>query len=226
MDLTILISGGIGAAVSIIGTLATIKLNQKKGTQDDFTILRDSYAGDFKRMRAELDKLKKEEITCQENYLALELKFNTLASHMKLLEIATPQMDVPTWMKDENGIMMALNDAYESCYLAPLNLCRADYIGKDDVQMWGTEIGKMYQAGDQEVITKSKPIGSMEPITTKTGIKYLYVIKYPISVAGINGKKHLVGIGGHTIDAELVNSMNTAATLFDQGANHPSPPST
>ena len=61
-------------------------------------------------------------------------------------------MPFPQWLKDQNGIMSHINSHYERVFLLPQGKTMKDYIGNDDVHIWGEKLGREYQKNDRKVI--------------------------------------------------------------------------
>lgn len=60
---------------------------------------------------------------------------NNLRNKIILLEAANHEIPIPMWLKDEKGVLLAVNNAYEDMILTP-NMITTDYaIGKVDEEL-------------------------------------------------------------------------------------------
>ena len=145
----------------------------------------------------------------------LRERYHKLANKFTLLEISSPVMQMPAWVKDAGGVMIQLNDAYEDVYLKPLNASRHDYIGKTDEEFWGevdpkngASVGREYMRQDKIAMREGKPVASIDPLVTTSGTSQVYSIKYPITLPGTYlDRDYIVGIAGHTVETELIDSL-------------------
>jgi PAS domain-containing protein len=208
MDWGYIITALATAVTTVVGQWGINRATRKKERRDDFQELKDGYADEYNRLKTEIDTIKQKEEECTQRNLELEGKFMKLSAQFRLFQISKPQLEAPAWVKDPNGVMLALNDAYEKAYLIPLGKTREDYIGKNDIEMWGAEIGEEYMKLDKRVILEGRPLSTIEPLHTRSGIKSVYVIKYPLTVPGVEGQEPFVmGIGGQTVEPHLVQDM-------------------
>jgi PAS domain-containing protein len=189
-------------------TDSNISVNLNASNREDFNSIISALSTDSQILREDLARYKQEmseirlaEQECADRNLILEKRVNKLFSDFRILQLASPKLPTPAWMKDEAGVMVSLNDEYEALYLKPIDKTREDYIGKTDTEFWGKEIGEIYRRNDLKVMHDKSPIASIEPIQTKDGVKEVYVLKYPLLV----GEDYVVGIGGHTIAEEYIN---------------------
>ena len=168
------------------------------------------------QLEEKLSKVLAQEEIYRKNIENLRSRYHRIANEVRLLEISSPQMQVPAWIKDAGGVMLKLNDAYEEQYLKPIKKVRSDYIGKTDEEFWdevipggeGEKIGKGYRNGDMAAIEKGKPTAHIESMVTEEGIGEVYSIKYPMVIPGFEGDNtFLAGIAGHTIDKDLIHSL-------------------
>ena len=208
MDWGYVITAVITAITTLAGQWGINKATKKKEQRDDFSELKQGYSDEYTRLQQEIQSIKEAEEECTKRNLELEGKFMKLSAQFRLFQISKPQLEAPAWVKDPHGVMLALNDEYERKYLLPLGKTREDYIGKNDIEMWGKEIGEAYMRLDRMVISTGRPQSSIEPLSTRNGVKSIYVIKYPLTVPGIEGQKpFIMGIGGHTVEPALVDQM-------------------
>lgn len=96
------------------------------------------------------------------------------------LQASANHIPFPQWSKDKDGRMVWLNPSYELVFLAPHGKSAENYLGKTDVEKWGEEVGKIYQAGDTQVMLKKKAIKLIEPVLQPDGTTDDWeIIKFP-----------------------------------------------
>ena len=201
MDYTTIIS----AAAGIIGTIITqyaIKLKNKADARkthfEGDAVLVTNYSKLIEEIKTLKDNTDKENAELRErlrecekngikNYQELtELKFQLIQ-----LESADFDMPFPRWIKDHEGKMLKLNKSYEQIFLTPNGKKMMDYIGKTDVDIWGEEIGKMYQENDQWVMKNKKVWRGTEKVNIDGKISDCKIVKYPFFAGGT-----IIGVAG------------------------------
>jgi len=141
---------------------------------------------DVKDLSAKLDR---------QNDIITELKVkNTeLIIRLDTMESAHIDSPLPQWIKDLNSVMVSVNSSYEEHFLKPLGKTASAYIGKNDVDMWGKEVGENFVKHDAVVVRNRKVWYGIENVPQKDGssIPHL-IVKYPrysgntlIGIAGI-----------------------------------------
>ncbi len=60
----------------------------------------------------------------------------------------------PAWLKDKDGNYLAINREMEVLYKRD----RSEFLGKDDIEVWGEKEGGFYQKTDQIVLESEKPM--------------------------------------------------------------------
>lgn len=97
---------------------------------------------------------------------------------------------IPMWIKDIEGRMVFLNDAYCKIY----GVQKSEYVGKMDHEVWPPEVASEFRELDQKVLQGESVEYSVERIPNRAGFRqydHLHVIKFPIK----DGPK-IVGIAG------------------------------
>lgn len=152
-------------------------------------------------MKDLLDRHTKENITLRQEVQKigdLQVSLERLRSKIALLESAHYDLPIPMWLKDVNGVMLAVNPAYEKQFLAPRGFYAKDYIGKTDKDIWPADIAKSYMDNDKQVLTTGEVYQGTEYAPDQHGVNHkLLTIKYP-RYAG----NFLIGIGGIAIDVD------------------------
>lgn len=186
---------------TLIGSgLLSYFIAKRKNRRDDFVTISDLIKEDNSRLRLEIDKIREEnnairlELDSVKEELIEERERGTqIRSDLLLLETAHHDLPLPQWLKDENGIMLSLNDAYEDAFLLRQNKTRSDYIGRTDTEFWGLEIGLEHQKNDRIALRKRRATIFHERIEVDGAdlSGEFIVLKYPRYKGRV-----LIGIGG------------------------------
>ena len=99
-------------------------------------------------------------------------------------------MPLPAWIKDIEGNMRFLNNAYEKIY----DIKRENYIGKQDSDVWPQDIADDFKRMDDAVLLGDSVEYSVERVNNRAGFRkydHLHVVKFPLysgpDVVGIAG---------------------------------------
>lgn len=103
-----------------------------------------------------------------------------IRSEITLFKSFRKQLPIAWWVKDSNGIMREVSDEYERIFLIPNGKNREDYIGFDDIHVWGEEIGTMYKNHDKYVKDSREPKRFKEYVIIDGDRHLLRVEKVPI----------------------------------------------
>lgn len=124
----------------------------------------------------------------------LEKQLSYLQNKIILLESAHMDLPIPMWLKDTQGVMLAVNSAYEKMFLIPNGKTSQDYVGNRDVDVWGPVLGAQYWSHDQKVLHTGQTFDGFETVVLD-GVQMNYrIIKY-IRYAG----RAKIGIAGIAI---------------------------
>lgn len=177
----------LSAAVSgsVLTGLMSYAISRKKEDRTDFERIVQTWELDNTRLR----KINHDD---QEKIDMLERKLYDLHNKILLMESSHSDLPLPQWLKDTNGVMLALNKAYEDYFLTPISKSSADYIGANDYQIWPADIADNLFANDREVMRLRKPIRRKEIMKVNGHTQEIEVIRYPrysgrtlIGIAGI-----------------------------------------
>lgn len=150
------LSGGV------LTQVFTFILNRDKAKEtaekNDFQTIVEQWQSDNKRLRDENQKHLQTQNDLYKKLADHERKISALNTKLLIMESAYMHIPVPSWLKDLDGTMLALNEAYEDNFLKPLGLCRADYIGKTDFDIWDEETAKEYQQNDVKVLNSIEKV--------------------------------------------------------------------
>ena len=186
---------GIFLGGGLVSGVASFLLGRKKNDQDGFQILKQSWKEEFERLEKKVEKAEQAESECLTRYDELDDRFTKLKHAFQIHKVSNPELPIPMWKKDLNGVMLALNDAYEEIFLFPLGKTREDYIGSKDEAIWGPEIAAEFKRNDQSVKRKGKSVRLFEHVKTAGETFEEYdIVKYPEKIDGI-----IVCIGGIAI---------------------------
>lgn len=150
------LSGGV------LTQVFTFILNRDKAKEtaekNDFQTIVEQWQSDNKRLRDENQKHLQTQNDLYKKLAEHERKISALNTKLLIMESAYMHIPVPSWLKDLDGTMLALNEAYEDNFLKPLGLCRADYIGKTDFDIWDEETANEYQQNDVKVLNSIEKV--------------------------------------------------------------------
>lgn len=150
------LSGGV------LTQVFTFILNRDKAKEtaekNDFQTIVEQWQSDNKRLRDENQKHLQTQNDLYKKLADHERKISALNTKLLIMESAYMHIPVPSWLKDLDGTMLALNEAYEDNFLKPLGLCRADYIGKTDFDIWDEETANEYQQNDVKVLNSIEKV--------------------------------------------------------------------
>jgi hypothetical protein len=181
----------VAVITTIFGTAVGYWLKYKAGS-------RKQYGDEFDRIvrawQSDNERLRKREQELEKRVEEMERRVNDLSNKLQLMESAHQDLPLPQWLKDKDGTMLALNNAYEQVFLIPNNMERDDYVGRTDKEIWGKEIGAEYQYYDKRALSTRRPVHSIETVKMGDRTTKWQVYKYP-RYAG----NALIGVGGLAI---------------------------
>ena len=99
-------------------------------------------------------------------------------------------LPLPAWIKDVEGTMRFLNDAYEKVY----DIKKEDYIGKKDSDVWPKDVADNFKRLDEVVLRGESVEYSVEKVINRAEFRrydHIQVVKFPL----FNGPD-VVGIAG------------------------------
>lgn len=119
-----------------------------------------------------------------------------------LLDKAIMQQKSPLFIKDIDGQYLYIN--HQAAALA--SLTPEDFIGLNDSEIFGADIGSIYQKKDQDIIA-GKDIDPIDIFTDKKGVTRAYfILRQPIYDKG-----KIVGVSG--IRADITNFIDKIAAI-------------
>lgn len=151
-----------GLSGGVLTQVFTFILNRDKAKEtaekNDFQTIVEQWQSDNKRLREENQKHLQTQNDLYKKLAEHERKISALNTKLLIMESAYMHIPVPSWLKDLDGTMLALNEAYEDNFLKPLGLSRADYVGKTDFDIWDEETAKEYQQNDVKVLNSIEKV--------------------------------------------------------------------
>jgi hypothetical protein len=133
-------------------------LSKQKAEKDDFESIVDQWQSDNKRLREENQTHIIKQNQLFKKIAEMEKRISNLNTKLLIMESAGMNIPLPTWLKDLDGTMLAINDSYEFYFLKPIDKTKEDYIGKTDFDIWNEEIAKIYKENDLAVLHSMKKI--------------------------------------------------------------------
>lgn len=177
----------------------------KESNLSEFDIFRKAYIEDRALLHKELTEAKLAEEECILKSKKLEEDMRQLKNQLLLLQISLPELPIPMWTKSDTGVFLAVNKAFETIYLDPIGKKAEECIGKTDVEVWGIEIGSIYQRHDLSAMKTGKTESFVEPLKTASTIKTIYVLRYVRKL----DNSYIVGVGGLAFEESLLNSLSS-----------------
>lgn len=164
--------------------------NTKKDKINEFELLLNIYKTELDTQRAEYNVVRAELDQYKDK---VNIEIVQLRNKVELLESAHQDLPLPMWLKDSNGIMMALNSEYEETFLIPNGKSKDDYIGKTDFDVWDKTTATIFNNHDKMVFRTGKKFDGVEEVPDINGDKHKWrIIKYvrysgrtKIGIAGI-----------------------------------------
>ncbi|MFS4469104.1 PAS domain-containing protein [Maribacter sp. 2210JD10-5] len=201
MDWTLIITGLISAlSGGALASFLTFKLGNRKQDESEFATLVKEYKEIVENNKADLVELRNEVKEIRKDLTEAKLENQQLRNQLMIFESSNTDVPLPIWLKDTDGKMLFVNPEYERALLNPIGKSSEDYIGKTDVDVWGEETGKQFQAHDKKVMRSKKPMEFVERWKGMNGAEYEgRIIKYPRFL-----NRTVIGIGGIVVDFKEV----------------------
>ncbi|MED7789293.1 PAS domain-containing protein [Francisella sp. 19X1-34] len=119
-----------------------------------------------------------------------------------LLDKVIMQQKSPFFIKDINGKYIYIN--HKAAALADLS--PEDFIGFDDLEIFGADLGAIYRKKDQDIIS-NKEINPIDIFTDKKGVTRAYfILRQPIYDGG-----RIIGVSG--IRADISDYIDKISTI-------------
>jgi hypothetical protein len=187
----------IGELIATVGTsllgggLFTFWISKRKERRADFESIANRYIDENDGLRADLRAATDRIESLNTRILGLERQLFGLQNKLSMMESAHMDAPFPMWLKDVDGTMLALNQAYEDAFLAPFGKSASDYIGRKDMDVWGEATAAIYERNDH-LAAAGHIVDVLEEVPLPTGVVSWRVIKYvrkvgrvPVGIAGL-----------------------------------------
>lgn len=196
MDWTTLVTAVVGLLSVLITNAVSKKKNlaeAKKISYQADSLLADNYERFTEKLERQIVALETENAKVR----LLEQDVLNLRNKIILLESAHIDIPIPMWLKDLNGVILALNDEYEKTFLRPNGKSTADCIGKTDTAVWGPQIGAAFHNKHVFVLRTGKVLNGMEKVVIAGEEVEFLIVSFVRYAGGIK-----IGTGGMAIIPE------------------------
>ena len=156
MDYIEIISAAVGGG--FLTKLFDYLMNLRKAESDDFDTIVAQWQQDNERLRQENKEHKDRQDELYKKIAEHEKKLSALNAKLLVMESSYMHIPLPSWLKDIDGTMLAVNDAYEIYFLIPNGYTKADYVGKTDSDVWPENIAKQFIESDIRTMQSEKKI--------------------------------------------------------------------
>jgi len=190
----------VSAVVAFVLGNRRAKLGEIQSIIDTLQEERSHWKSSFENLEVVREELKKE-------IYDMRNEIDRLNAKLVIMESGHSDMPFPVWLKDSDGRMMYLNEAYEKMFLRPMGLTREDYIGKYDTDIWDKETAEHFKVNDD--LAKTSETGSYrtyeEVLVSRDGhhkFETVEVLKYLRFYGGV-----IIGVGGLIIppkDSDII----------------------
>lgn len=198
MDYIEIISAAVGGG--FLTKLFDYLMNLRKAESDDFDTIVAQWQQDNERLRQENKEHKDRQDELYKKIAEHEKKLSALNAKLLVMESSYMHIPLPSWLKDIDGTMLAVNDAYEIYFLIPNGYTKADYVGKTDSDVWPENIAKQFIESDIRTMQSEKKIwfGKEQIVVKDVDVsdnwRVLKYVRYAGNIA--------VGIAGIAIPSE------------------------
>lgn len=152
------------------------------------------------RLLKELELYKSQAIDYRAAIEELREESYFLKSNIQLVGAIDNQFDVFVWLKHKDGKILYVNKFYEENILAYQGKSSKDVIGKTDIEVWGSKIGKEYRKNDLDLLADGSSIYVIEKAYVHGKLQDVLSIK---SVRKIG--MTIIGTGGIGIPMTYIN---------------------
>lgn len=152
-------------------------------------------------MQVLLDRLDKENEELKEEIDKLKAGFHEMQISLLYIKSAHYSSPFATWVKNRNGIMMTVNDAYENLFLKPRGLTKFQYLGYKDSQVWPEALAKEYAKNDAYVMEQEVEWRGYETVILKRKKVQWRISKWPVYD---DMRRKVVGIAGMAFPEEWI----------------------
>jgi hypothetical protein len=198
MDYIEIISAAVGGG--FLTKLFDYLMNLRKAESDDFDTIVAQWQQDNERLRQENKDHKDRQDELYKKIAEHEKKLSALNAKLLVMESSYMHIPLPSWLKDIDGTMLAVNDAYEMYFLIPNGFVKSDYIGKTDSDVWPENVAQEFIGNDILTLQSEKKIWFgketilIKDVDVSDNWRVLKYVRYAGNIA--------VGIAGIAIPSE------------------------
>ena len=198
MDYIEIISAAVGGG--FLTKLFDYLMNLRKAESDDFDTIVAQWQQDNERLRQENKEHKDRQDELYKKIAEHEKKLSALNAKLLVMESSYMHIPLPSWLKDIDGTMLAVNDAYEMYFLIPNGFVKSDYIGKTDSDVWPENVAQEFISNDILTLQSEKKIWFgketilIKDVDVSDNWRVLKYVRYAGNIA--------VGIAGIAIPSE------------------------
>lgn len=198
MDYIEIISAAVGGG--FLTKLFDYLMNLRKAESDDFDTIVAQWQQDNERLRQENKEHKDRQDELYKKIAEHEKKLSALNAKLLVMESSYMHIPLPSWLKDIDGTMLAVNDAYEMYFLIPNGFVKSDYIGKTDSGVWPENVAQEFISNDILTLQSEKKIWFgketilIKDVDVSDNWRVLKYVRYAGNIA--------VGIAGIAIPSE------------------------
>jgi hypothetical protein len=198
MDYIEIISAAVGGG--FLTKLFDYLMNLRKAESDDFDTIVAQWQQDNERLRQENKEHKDRQDELYKKIAEHEKKLSALNAKLLVMESSYMHIPLPSWLKDIDGTMLAVNDAYEMYFLIPNGFVKSDYIGKTDSDVWPENVAQEFIGNDILTLQSEKKIWFgketilIKDVDVSDNWRVLKYVRYAGNIA--------VGVAGIAIPSE------------------------
>ena len=198
MDYIEIISAAVGGG--FLTKLFDYLMNLRKAESDDFDTIVAQWQQDNARLREENKEHERRQNELYKKIAEHEKKLSALNAKLLVMESSYMHIPLPSWLKDIDGTMLAVNDAYEMYFLIPNGFVKSDYIGKTDSDVWPENVAQEFIGNDILTLQSEKKIWFgketilIKDVDVSDNWRVLKYVRYAGNIA--------VGIAGIAIPTE------------------------
>lgn len=198
MDYIEIISAAVGGG--FLTKLFDYLMNLRKAESDDFDTIVAQWQQDNERLRQENKDHKDRQDELYKKIAEHEKKLSALNAKLLVMESSYMHIPLPSWLKDIDGTMLAVNDAYEMYFLIPNGFVKSDYIGKTDSDVWPENVAQEFIGNDILTLQSEKKIWFgketilIKDVDVSDNWRVLKYVRYAGNIA--------VGVAGIAIPSE------------------------
>ncbi len=110
----------------------------------------------LERKQLEIDTLKANADDMEQQIIVLQFKVETLIQNQIRFDKLEDQYANPRILKDMNGNVLSINEAYYQDFMKPFGFKKDDY--RNDVQFWGYEFAQKIKSLEDLAIKAQRPV--------------------------------------------------------------------